>query len=118
MKMIRKLLSMIKVTIIIAMKPIMITAIRTIPILMRRVNITWTAVIEKIKTVQVIFETTQLYVYMYMIKGHLSHAYEYTLPAKNMEYFVFQRLFAFLWSVQGVSDLKYIHTSRYHFLGS
>ena len=29
--------------------------------------------------------------------------YSYTLPAKNMEYFLFQRFFAFLWSVQGVS---------------
>ena len=29
----------------------------------------------------------------------------YTLPAKNMEYFLFQRLFAFLWGVQGISVL-------------
>ena len=32
--------------------------------------------------------------------------YEYTLPAKNMEYFLFQRFFVFLWSVQGVSVLE------------
>ena len=33
----------------------------------------------------------------------------YTLPAKNMEYFVFQRFFAFLWGVKGVSVLE-IHS--------
>ena len=35
-----------------------------------------------------------------------SHLQEYTLPAKNMEYFLFQRLFAFLWAVQGISELE------------
>ena len=30
----------------------------------------------------------------------------YTLPAKNMEYFLFQRLFAFLWGVQGIAVLE------------
>ena len=30
----------------------------------------------------------------------------YTLPAKNMEYFLFQWLFAFLWGVHGVSALE------------
>ena len=29
-----------------------------------------------------------------------------TLPAKNMEYFLFQRRFAFLWAVQGISVLE------------
>ena len=29
----------------------------------------------------------------------------HTLPAKDMEYFLFQLFFAFLWSVQGVSVL-------------
>ena len=41
-----------------------------------------------------------------------------TLPAKNMEYFLFQRLFAFLWGVQGVMYLKCIPTSRSYFWGS
>ena len=30
----------------------------------------------------------------------------YTLPAKNMEYFLFQRLFAFLWAEQGIFVLE------------
>ena len=30
----------------------------------------------------------------------------YTLPAKNTECFLFQRIFAFLWSVQRVSVLE------------
>ena len=33
----------------------------------------------------------------------------YTLPAKNMEYLLFQRFFAILWGVQGVSVLE-IHS--------
>ena len=33
----------------------------------------------------------------------------HTLPAKNMEYFLFQRFFAFLWGLQGVSVLE-IHS--------
>ena len=35
-----------------------------------------------------------------------------TLPAKNMEYFLFQRFFAFLWDAQGVSLFK-IHSYEY-----
>ena len=31
------------------------------------------------------------------------YIYTYTLPAKNMEYFLFQRFCAYLWSVEGVS---------------
>ena len=34
-----------------------------------------------------------------------------TLPAKNMEYFLFRRLFAFLWDVQGISVFE-IHSSE------
>ena len=34
---------------------------------------------------------------------------EDTLRAKNMEYFLFRRFFAFLWGVQGVSVLE-IHS--------
>ena len=42
-----------------------------------------------------------IYIYVYI--------YTHTLPAKNMEYFLFQRFFAFLWSVQGVSVFE-IHS--------
>ena len=37
------------------------------------------------------------------------YGFTYTLPAKNMEYFSFQRLLAFLWDVQGVFVLE-IHS--------
>ena len=36
-------------------------------------------------------------------------AVEYTLPAKYMNYFLFQRFFAFFWSVQDVSVIE-IHS--------
>ena len=40
---------------------------------------------------------------------HTYCIYIYTLPAKNTEDFTFQRLFAFLWDVQGVCVLE-IHS--------
>ena len=41
-------------------------------------------------------------------RDKLEHS-QYTLPATNMNFFLFQRFFAFLWSVQGVSVLE-IHS--------
>ena len=41
-----------------------------------------------------------------------------TLPAKNMEYFLFERFFAFLWSVQGVSLLEIHSYEQILLLGS
>ena len=40
-----------------------------------------------------------------------------TLPAKNMEYFLLQQFFAFLWSVQGVSVLQIHSCERILLLG-
>ena len=42
----------------------------------------------------------------------------HTLPAKNMEYFLNQRFFAYLWSVQGVSVLEIHSYEQILLLGS
>ena len=42
----------------------------------------------------------------------------YTLPAKNMEYFLFQRHFTFLWGVHGVSVLEIHSNEQILLLGS
>ena len=40
----------------------------------------------------------------------------YTLPAKNMEYFIFLRFFfSFLWGVKVFLYLQYIPLSKYYF---
>ena len=42
--------------------------------------------------------------------------YAYTLPAKNMEYFLLQRFFSFLWSVKGFSVLEICSYEQISFL--
>ena len=58
-----------------------------------------------------------IHIYIHLWRERNSYV-QYTLPAKTKEYFPFQRFFAFLWCMKGVSFfLKYIPTSRYYVLG-